>query len=160
MDQPAQAVVQAPGRALVQGRLLRCYRDQALSCRLSSRLSSRLDLISARRGRQEISPRVLTPAAATRLSSFDRGSASGGGAGWAPDARIRATGGYQINAGGPAVAPFTADEDFTDRAVLAGLLDQSALYGVLAEIEAYRGGLGRANHHDPVTPPHLPGGKA
>jgi hypothetical protein len=44
--------------------------------------------------------------------------------------------------------------------VLAGLLDQSALYGVLAEIEAYRAGLGRANHHDPVTPPHLPGGKA
>jgi hypothetical protein len=159
MDQPAQAVVQAPGRALVQGRLLRCYRGQALSCRLSSRLFSRLDLISARRGRQEISPRVLTPAAATRLSSFDRGSASGGGAGWAPDAHPSDRG-YQINAGGPAVAPFTADEDFTDRAVLAGLLDQSALYGVLAEIEAYRAGLGRANHHDPVTPPHLPGGKA
>ena len=53
--------------------------------------------------------------------------------------------------------------------VLTGLLeDRSALYGVLAQIEALglellelrqiTAGL-TANHRDPATPPHLPGGK-
>jgi len=85
----------------------------------------------------------------------------------------------------PALAP----QRHGAHTVLTGLLDRSALYGVLAEIEALgpdlparsggtpcsrsrprspgvrtiktfgAPGSGRANHRDPVALPHLPGGK-